>query len=91
MRFSQSVNDDRRRRYLSGALPGDEILVTHRLMGDSELKHPVEHHPATLRSTTIEAEHELIQVSGQVGMVHCALVRAQQPSLGQGSNPMGCG
>ena len=39
----------------------------------------------------VEAEHELVQVAGQVCGVHGSLVSAQQPSLGQGGDPMNTG
>jgi hypothetical protein len=52
-------------------------------MADSQLEHPVEHQSPAARATAIEAEHELIEVRGQVGLVYRPLVGAQQPPLGQ--------
>ena len=74
----------RRRRWLHfGCGVNDEVSVAHRVVRDGELEHPVEHHPAAAGAAAVEAEHELIQVAGQVGGVDRALVRAQQPPLDQ--------
>ena len=78
----------RRGRYVSGSLGGDEFLVTHRLMSNSELEHSIEHHPAAAGTPTVETEYELVQVVGQVRTVHCALVGTQQPPFGQRCDPM---
>jgi hypothetical protein len=58
-------------------LGGDEVVVAHRVVGDGEFEHPVEDHPAASGAAAVEAEHELIQVAGQVGIVYRALVGAQ--------------
>ena len=76
----------RRGRHCPGPLGGDEILVAHRVVGDGKFEHPIEHHPPAARAAAVEAEHELIQVAGQVRLVHRALVGAQQPPLGQRDN-----
>ena len=76
----------RRGRHCPGPLGGDEILVAHRVVGDGKFEHPIEHHPTAARAAAVEAEHELIQVAGQVRLVHRALVGAQQPPLGQRDN-----
>ena len=73
----------RRGRHRPGSLDGDEILVAHGFVGNGEFEHSVEDHPAASRSPAVEAEHEFIQVAGQVGGLHRALVGAQQPALGQ--------
>ena len=74
----------RRRRWLHfGCGVNDEVSVAHRVVRDGELEHPVEHHPAAAGAAAVEAEHELIQVAGQVRGVDRALVRAQQPPLDQ--------
>jgi hypothetical protein len=46
-------------------------------VADGELEHPVEHHPTAAGAAAVEAEHELIQVGGQVCVVHRALVGAE--------------
>ncbi len=76
----------RRGRHSPRPLRGDEILVAHGVVGDGEFEHPIGHHPAAAGAAAVEAEHELIQVAGQVRVVHRALVRAQQPPLGQRDN-----
>ncbi len=66
----------------------DEVLVAHRIVGDGELEHAVEHHSAAARTATVEAEHELVQVARQVRLVHRALVGSQQPPLRQRGDPV---
>ncbi len=66
----------------------DEILIPHRPMSNSQFQYPVEQHSAAPGVAAVEAEHELVQVAGQVCRVHGSLVSAQQPSLGQGGDPM---
>lgn len=66
-----------------GLLGGDEIVVAHRVVGEGEFKHSVEHHPAAAGATAVEPEHELIQVADEVRVLHRALVGAQQPALSQ--------
>jgi hypothetical protein len=66
-----------------GPPSSDEVLVADGVMADSQLEHPVEHQSPAARATAIEAEHELIEVRGQVGLVYRPLVGAQQPPLGQ--------
>ena len=73
----------RRRWFHFGCGVNDEVSVAHRVVRDGELEHPVEHHPAAAGAAAVEAEHELIQVAGQVRGVDRALVRAQQPPLDQ--------
>jgi hypothetical protein len=51
-------------------LDSDEFLVAHWLVSDGELEHPEEHHPAVAGTAAVEAEHELVQVAGQVRTVH---------------------
>ena len=60
----------RRGRYCTGSLGSDEVLVAHRLVSDGELEHSVEHHPAAAGASAVEAEHELVQVAGQMDTVH---------------------
>ena len=64
----------RRGQHSPRPLRGDEILVAHGVVGDGEFEHPIEHHPAAAGAAAVEAEHELIQVAGQVRVVHRALV-----------------
>jgi hypothetical protein len=52
-------------------------------VGDSELEKPVEHHPAAAGTATVEAEHELIEVAGQMRTINRSLVCSQKPPLGQ--------
>ena len=73
----------RRGRHGSRARAGEEVLVAHRGVGHGEVEHPIEHHPAAAGTAAVEAEHELIQVPGQVRVAHRALVGAQQPPLDQ--------
>jgi len=76
------------RRCFPGAPGDDQVLVADRVVNDGELKHPVEHHPAAAGAAAVEAEHEFVQVAGQVRVIHRALVGAQQPPLGQRGYPM---
>ena len=52
----------------------DEVLVAHRVVGDGEFEHPKEDHPPATGTPTIEAEHELVEVAGQVRVVRGALI-----------------
>jgi hypothetical protein len=52
-------------------------------MRDGQLEDAVENHPATAGAATIEAKHELVQVAGQVRVLHGTLVCAQEPAFGQ--------
>jgi hypothetical protein len=49
-------------------------------MADRELHHAVEDEPAAVRAAAVEAEDELVEVAGQVGVVDRALVGAEQRS-----------
>ena len=70
------------RRWLYfGCGVNDEVSVAHRVVRDGELEHPVEHHPAAAGAAAGEAEHELIQVAGQVRGVDRALVRPSSHRL----------
>lgn len=60
----------RGRRLCTGPLDSDEVLVAHQFMSDGEFEHPVEHLPAAAGMAAVEAEHELVQVAGQVHAVH---------------------
>src|SRR3982074_102285 len=71
----------RDRRYLLRRWVDDEILVANRVVGDGELEDAVEHQASAAGATTVEAEHELVQVVGQVSGVPGALVGAQPPPL----------
>ena len=62
---------------------GDQVAVAHGVVVDGELEDPVEQQAATARAAAVEAEHELVEVVGQVGVVDGALMGAQQPPLGQ--------
>jgi hypothetical protein len=60
-------------------------------VGDGEFQHPVEDHPSAARSTSVEAEDELVEVALEVRLVDRPLMGAQQPSLGQRGDAMDCG
>jgi hypothetical protein len=79
--------DGREHPGLSGSLfwlrLGDQVAVAHRVVVDGELEDPVEQQAATARAAAVEAEHELVEVVGQVGVVDGALMGAQQPPFGQ--------
>jgi hypothetical protein len=62
---------------------GDQVAVAHGVVVDGELEYTVEQRAATARAAAVEAEHELVEVVGQVGVVDGALMGAQQPLLGQ--------
>jgi hypothetical protein len=51
-------------------LGSNEFLVAHWLVSDGEIENPEEHHPAAAGTAAVEAEHELVQVAGQVRAVH---------------------
>ena len=70
-------------RFVAGAGAGEHVVVAHGSVIDRELEHPVEDHPAATRVAPVEAEHELIEVAGQMGGVDRTLVSAQQPPLDQ--------
>ncbi len=65
------------------SMDGDEIVVAYRFVSDGELKHPEEQHSTASGMTTVEAEHEFVQVADQVYPVHSALMRTQQPPFNQ--------
>jgi len=62
---------------------GDQVAVAHGVVVDGELEDPVEQQAAAGRAAAVEAEHELVEVVGQVGVVDGALMGAQQPPFGQ--------
>ena len=78
----------RRGSHSPGPPGGDEVLVAYRVVGYGEFEHAVEDHTAAAGAPAVEAEHELIQVAGQVRRLHRALVGAQQPAFGQRDDPM---
>ena len=65
-----------------------EAAVGRRRRADGSLQEPVEEHAALSGLPTVEAEHELIEVSLGMPWLHGALVGAEQPALQQGSDPM---
>jgi hypothetical protein len=67
----------------AGSGVGDEVAVADGVVGGGELEHAVENEAAAARAAAVEAEHELVEVAGQVRRVDRALVGAQQPALGQ--------
>ena len=48
--------------------------MAHRVVSDGQLEHPVEQHPAAAGAAAVEAKHELIEVTEQVGFVVGAMV-----------------
>ena len=70
-------------RDFPGATAGDEVMVAHGVVGDCEFENPKEQHSPAARTPTIEAEHELVEVAGQVCVVRRPLMGAEQPPLGQ--------
>lgn len=62
---------------------GYQVATADRVVGDGELEHAVEDHASAARSTSVEAEDELVEVALEVRLVDRTLMGAQQPSLGQ--------
>jgi len=52
-------------------------------VGGGELEQAVEDEPAAARAAPLEAEHELVEVAGQMGVVDRALTGAEQPAFGE--------
>ena len=55
-------------------------------MTDRQFKHAEEHHTTATGASAVEAKHELIEVTEQVGFVVGAMVGLQQPYLDQRDN-----
>ena len=66
----------------------DQVVVAHGDMGHGEFEDSEEHHPPAPGVPSVEAKHELVEVARQVGRLHCAVVRAEQPPLGQRNDLM---
>ena len=81
----------RDRRGLAGTWAPDQFAVADRVVADGELEGPHEDETAVSRGATVEPEHEFVQVAGQVLTVHCSLMGAQQPPLGQRGDAMHTG
>ena len=86
-----SVGVWRRGRHFARAPSRDDVPVAHRGVRDGEFEDSVEHHSAATGSPAIEAEHELVQVAGQVRDIHRALMGPEQPSLGERGEPVHAG
>jgi hypothetical protein len=69
----------------------DQVAIAHRVVADSELKHAVEDHPPASGRSPVEPEHELVEVALEMTVINAALMGAEQPPLGQGSNPVHAG
>jgi hypothetical protein len=69
-------------------LAGHDVAVAHWVVPYGELQQPVEDEPTASRAAAVEAEHELVQVALQMRLLCRALVRAQQPPLGQRGDPV---
>src|SRR5580700_7128334 len=67
---------------------GDQVPVPHRIVPGGELEHAVEDQAPAAGPAPVEAEAELVQVALQVLVLDRALMGAQQPALGQGSDPV---
>ena len=62
---SVGVSSGRRGRRQGPRAPVcDQVVVADWSMGHGQLKHSKEHQPATARAASVEAKHELVQVSG---------------------------
>ena len=57
----------------------DEVSVADWVVAGCELEHPVEDEPAAAGSTAVEAEHELVEIAGQVRVVDGPLVGVGGP------------
>lgn len=71
-------------RTLLGRRGDDEVSLTHRLVSDGELEHPVKEKPATMRTASVEPEHELVEVLTEMVEMVCfdrSLVYPEQPPL----------
>jgi hypothetical protein len=75
-------------RDLPRPLAGDDVAVAHRVMPGGELENPAEQQAEAARAAAVEAEHELIQVPLQAGLLDRALAGAQQPPPGQRGDPV---
>ncbi|KXU82380.1 hypothetical protein CI15_33090 [Paraburkholderia monticola] len=58
-----------------------QILVAHGVMGHGEFQNPVKQQPGATGTSAVEAEHELVEVAGQVRHVHRSLVCFEQPAF----------
>ena len=63
-------------------------MVADRVVPHGQREHPVEHQAAAARAATVEAEHELVHVAGQVVLLDRALMSAQEPPLGKRGDPV---
>src|SRR6266702_7705302 len=59
----------RRRGWLRGLRPSDQVAVAHRAVADSELEQAVEDQPPAAGSAPVEAEAELVEVALQVRVI----------------------
>ena len=64
----------------------DQFAVADGSVTNGQLEDAIEDHPPAPRAASIEAEDELVEVAGQVGLVEGALMGAQEPPLGQRRN-----
>ena len=48
----------------------DEVVVSHRVVGYGEFERAQEEQASASRGAAVEAERKLVEVSGQVGIVH---------------------
>lgn len=71
----------RRAAGLARAGVGNDLAVADRLVGDGQLEDSVEDQAAAARAATVEAEHKLVEIGGQVRLIDRALVGAKQPAL----------
>ena len=61
----------------------DQVPAAHGVVVDGELEDPVEQQHAAVGATAVEAEHELVELVRQVGVVDGALVGARLPGVRQ--------
>ena len=71
----------------AGALAGDEILIALRRVTDRQFEHAIEHHAAAAGAAAVEAEHELVEIADQVGVVDGALVGSPGANAWPGRQP----
>jgi len=60
--------------YRARLLAGEEALEADWLVPGGQLQHAVEQQAAASRAAPVEAEDELIQVGGQMRLIHRSLV-----------------
>ena len=70
---------------------GDDVLVSDRGVANGEFEHAIEQKPSATGRPPIEAEHELVEVVGQVRLIARTLVSTEQPPLRERGDAMYAG